>query len=96
VTSVKDPLLNKAATALLSGSHAALKTEFQAWSADADTAAWLEPAALFAVLCQRADLLGKNWWLKLTNRHQLTNSQQAFKICIYTYHSQTYYLKTAG
>eukprot|EP00242_Pyramimonas_sp_CCMP2087_P006040 CAMPEP_0198225520 /NCGR_PEP_ID=MMETSP1445-20131203/101422_1 /TAXON_ID=36898 /ORGANISM="Pyramimonas sp., Strain CCMP2087" /LENGTH=534 /DNA_ID=CAMNT_0043905067 /DNA_START=263 /DNA_END=1867 /DNA_ORIENTATION=+ len=62
VTTVKDPLLYKAATTLLSGSHAALKTEFQAWAAAADTAAWLEPAALFAVLCQRADLLGKNWW----------------------------------
>mmetsp|Transcript_13974 Transcript_13974/g.29857 ORF Transcript_13974/g.29857 Transcript_13974/m.29857 type:complete len:605 (-) Transcript_13974:267-2081(-) len=61
VTAVKEPLLYKAAEKLLEGG-CPLKAEYQAWVADEHVAAWLEPAALFATLCARADLHGKNWW----------------------------------
>eukprot|EP00959_Pyramimonas_sp_CCMP1952_P013574 286462-Pyramimonas_sp.AAC.1 len=59
---VKEPLLYKAAETLLAGSSA-LKAELEAWIADEHVKAWLEPAALFATLCARKDLRGKNWYV---------------------------------
>jgi len=62
---VKEPLLFKAAGTLLtdaSPSCAALRKEFEEWRSHPDTAAWLDPAALFNAITSTPELVGTDWW----------------------------------
>jgi len=65
VVKEKEPLLGKAAKALLASTEpkvVELRKEYEAWRAEADTQEWLEAAAIFSAISGRPENLGKDWW----------------------------------
>ena len=98
---VKEPVIEKAAEALLSlDPSSELAREFDAFLSDDGVAEWLSDSALFSVIESDEAQLGMNWWdwpVELRDRHEAAMARvrdekrreiKVFEACQFLFHRQ--------